>query len=203
MRTKLVAICTIIAAAGLAQMANVSPAFATTSTRSSSIAITGNGNRLFSVNFVANSVTVFAVTGNGGELVKLDEVAVGREPICVAVADGQKAWVTNSASGTVSVIKRVSTGYRVIKEIPVGDEPRGCVLNEKGTRLLVANHTDGSVSIIDTKTDRVIGTVPVGGNPAALAIDGDRVFVTLFYARLIPGGPGESFDQGKEGVVKT
>jgi hypothetical protein len=38
-------------------------------------------------------------------------------------------------------------------EIPVGDEPRGCVLNEKGTRLLVANHTDGSVSIIDTKTD--------------------------------------------------
>ena len=131
MRTKLGAICTIIAAAVLAQMANVSPAFATTSTRSSSIAITGNGNRLFKRELRRQQRDGLRGDGNGGELVKLDEVAVGREPICVAVADGQKAWVTNSASGTVSVIKRVSSGYRVIKEIPVGDEPRGCVLNEE------------------------------------------------------------------------
>src|SRR5262249_53537287 len=49
----------------------------------------------------------------------------------------------------------------------------------------------------------VIDTVQVGGNPTALAVVGDRVFVTLFYARLIEGGPGEGFDNGKEGVVKT
>ena len=45
--------------------------------------------------------------------------------------------------------------------------------------------------------------IEVGGNPFAVAIDGNRVFVTLFYARLINGGPGEGFDVGKEAVVQT
>ena len=31
----------------------------------------------------------------------------------------------------------------------------------------------------------------------------ERVFVTQFFAELIPGGPGEGFDTGKRGVVNT
>src|SRR4029077_17314689 len=85
-----------------------------------------------------------------------------------------------------------------------GNEPRGCAVSEGGKQLAVANHTDGTVSLIDTGSDQVIGDpIDVGGNPFAIAIDGDRVFVTLFYARLIAGGPGEGFDDGKEAVVKT
>src|SRR5262249_49115361 len=58
-------------------------------------------------------------------------------------------------------------------------------------------------SLIDTGSDTVIDTIEVGGNPLAIAVDGTRVFVTLFYARVIADGPGEGFDLGKEGVVKT
>jgi hypothetical protein len=31
----------------------------------------------------------------------------------------------------------------------------------------------------------------------------ERVFVTQFFAELIPGGPGEGFDTGKRGVVHS
>src|SRR5262249_7726996 len=178
------------------------PARADTTTRSSSIALNKAGSLLFNVNADANTVTVFEVGKNGGNLTKADEVAVGRDPACVAVA-GQKAYVTNSANGTVSVVTRTGKGWKATSEITVGDEPRGCAVNETGNRLVVANHTDGTVSLIDTGSDQVIGSIDVGGNPFAIAIDGDRVFVTLFYARLIEGGPGEGFDDGKEAVVKT
>ena len=66
-----------------------------------------------------------------------------------------------------------------------------------GERLFVANHTAGTVSIINTSNRRVIGTVNVGGNPFAIAVtdtaapgNDERVFVTDFYARLSPGRPG-------------
>jgi YVTN family beta-propeller protein len=84
-------------------------------------------------------------------------------------------------------------------------------MTPNGTRLFVANHTAGTVCIIDPLARSVIGTVSVGGHPMALAIanNGDaddqdeRVFVTQFFAELIPGGPGEGFDTGKHGVVRT
>ena len=78
--------------------------------------------------------------------------------------------------------------------IPVGTEPRGCALTPNGTLLYVANHTEGTVSIIDTASRTVVGTVHVGRNPTALAItndgDGDdadeTVFVTQIFAELDP-----------------
>jgi hypothetical protein len=56
----------------------------------------------------------------------------------------------------------------------------------------------------------VIDTIVVGGNPMAIAIsdkggsdDSQTVFVTDFFGRLIEGGPGEGFDNGKEGIVSA
>src|SRR5215468_4295910 len=155
---------------GLLAQATAGPlAWADTTTRSSSIALNKAGSLLFSVNFEANSVTVFEVGKGGADITKADEVAVGREPTCVAVA-GQKAYVTNSENGTVSVVTRTGKGWRAIKEITVGDEPRGCAVSENGKTLVVTNHTDGTVSLIDTNSDEVSGTVDVGGNPYAIAI---------------------------------
>ena len=101
--------------------------------------------------------------------------------------------------------------FTVVAEIPVGTEPRGLAMTPNGTKLFVANHTAGTVSIIDPGTRSVLGSIPVGGHPTAVAItnNGDaddqdeRVFVTQFFAELIPGGPGEGFDTGKRGIINT
>ena len=109
---------------------------------------------------------------------KLDEIAVGLEPRCVAVhPTDQAAYVTNGISGTVSVVDLVLG--RVVKEVPVGTEPRGCALTPDGSLLYVANHTEGTVSIIVTSNPLnpiLDGAVQVGRNPTAIAITdkGDR-----------------------------
>ena len=139
---------------------------------------------------------------------KLAEIGVGIEPRCVAVSPTDVlAFVTNGASGTVSVVNLVIG--QVVQTITVGTEPRGCALTSDGSLLYVANHTDGTVSIISTAALQVAGTVKVGRNPTAIAItdkgtasiSDDTVFVTEIFAELIPHGPGEGRDLGKQGVV--
>lgn len=191
------------------------PARFLTPTRSGSIAITSDNRRVVVANREANSVSVIEVrNASGGDVAnKLAEIGVGQEPRFVALLpDDSRAYVTNSATGTVSIVAlEGANAFSVVGTITVGTEPRGCAVTPNGTRLLVANHTAGTVSIIDTATNQVVDTVAVGGNPTAVAItndgddqDGDeRVFVTRFYAELIPNGPGEDFDDGKQGVVRT
>lgn len=187
-------------------------AFAT-ETKSAALALSLSGRTLVVVNTESDSLWVGQVKDENGDDVfeTLAEIEVGQEPHSVAMApSGAVAYVTNTVSGTVSVVALTGEDrYRVIEEIEVGTEPRGCALTPNGTRLVVANHTQGTVSIINTQTAQVVDTVTVGGNPTAIAItndnDGDdtdeTVFVTQFYARIIEGGPGEAFDTGKEGVV--
>lgn len=180
--------------------------------RSTNISLTNTGKKLVNVNAETNSVTVFAVKSNGDTLEKIAEIPVGKVPHSVAVLKGSEAYVTNSVSSTVSVIGLKGKGEtKVIAEIPVGAEPQGCALTPSGNRLYVANHTAGTISVIDTSSRTVIDTIEIGGNPTAIAIsdDGDktdddeRVFVTEFFAELIPGGPGEGFDDGKQGIVSS
>jgi YVTN family beta-propeller protein len=186
------------------------PPTATTPSHSSTIALTSDDSRLVVLNREANSVSIIRVRNANGKDVanKLAEIGVGLEPRCVALSpDDQFAYVTNGISGTVSVVNLQRR--RVVKTIPVGTEPRGCALTPNGHWLFVANHTEGTVSVIDTASWTETSRVAVGRNPTALAItnngddnDADEtVFVTEIFAELIPYGPGEGRDLGKQGVV--
>jgi YVTN family beta-propeller protein len=191
--------------------------------RSTSILLSRDDSRLFVVNRETNSLSILQVRSSKtptDAAVELAEVVVGQEPRCVALHPKEtEAYVTNTVSGTVSVID-VSDPFAaaVVAEIPVGAEPRGCALSPSGRRLFVANHTEGTVSVIDTTTRQVTNTVNVGGKPSAIAVsnDGDTddndetVYVTWFFARprgdgeLLPSGVTliEGTDGGKEGVVQ-
>ena len=146
-------------------------------------------------------MSVFKVRKGDGEiLTKVDEVAVGDEPVCVAVS-GQRIFVANAASGTVSVVGIKNKRFAVLDTFDdAGPEPRGCVL--VGARLFVTNFTAGTVTILDRDSGEIVDRVDVGGNPYGITIVGNDVFVPQFFARLIDGGPGEGFDDGKEGVVQ-
>src|SRR5262245_57743994 len=186
-----------------------------TPSRSTTIALTSDDKRAIVVNRQTHSLAIIEVrdAGGGDTANLIAEVAVGNEPRFVALSpDNQEAYVTNAVDGTVSVVALSGEdAFSVVAVIPVGTEPRGIAITPNGTRLYVANHTEGTVSIIDPVARSVIGSVPVGGNPTAVAItnngDGndqdERVFVSRFFAELIPGGPGEGFDTGKQGVVNT
>ena len=156
-------------------------------TRSTTIALTSDEQRLVVVNREANSVSIIRVKNANGKDVsnKIDEIRVGEEPRCVAIHPSDRAaYVTNAISGTISVVNL--NQRRVVAELEVGTEPRGCALTPDGSLLYVANHTEGTVSIIDTS--RPLGPVvladkvQVGGRPWAIAITDDTVFVTDAFA---------------------
>src|SRR5438132_6129346 len=108
--------------------------------RSTTIALTSDETRLVVVNREANSVSILQVKDEEGHdvAIKLDEIAVGQEPRCVAVHPTDRvAYVTNAISGTVSVVN-LRRG-KVVQEVPVGTEPRGCALTPDGSLLYVAN----------------------------------------------------------------
>ena len=178
----------------------------TSSTRSSPIAITNDDKFVWSVNPDNNSVSVFETTETSAT--KLTEIPVGNEPWCVAITpDNEKAYVTNMASGTVSVVS--TSALRVIDTIKVGTEPFGCALTPDGKRLFVTNQSSNTVSVINTNSDRVLREIEhVGEKPHGIAItdDGKTVFVTQFLARIPDKDPRpltqtEGADDGREGRV--
>jgi YVTN family beta-propeller protein len=194
----------IWAGGGLAAAEGKNPAAG--ATRSSPIAVTHSDDFVWSVNPDNDSVSVFAVAEDHNT--KIAEIEVGKEPWCVALTpDDDKAYVTNMASGTVSVIN--AHQKKVIDVVKVGTEPFGCAITPDGRKLYVANQSSDTVSVIDTRRDRVIETITnVGVKPHGIAIsaDGARVFVTQFLALKADDDPrpltqSEGADDGREGRV--
>jgi YVTN family beta-propeller protein len=180
-------------------------------TSSQPLALSADGSLLAVVNPDNDTVSFFNVAGGGH--VKTSEVAVGDEPNGVALLpNGSKAYVTNTISGTVSVLS--VNGARVASlstSIKVGTEPYGVALTPNGTKLYVSNSRSNTVSVINTATNVVTKTIGnVGFEPRGLAIsnDGDgsdtdeRVYVTQFLSRPI-AGKIDGFDDAKAGHVNV
>ncbi len=71
----------------------------------------------------------------------------------------------------------------VVGRIAVGHDPRGVALTRDGAKLLVANRLEDTISVIDTKTDRVASTIAITG-PKQLSVlrHGEQTFYTARYS---------------------
>jgi len=54
--------------------------------------------------------------------------------------------------------------------VPVGTASTGIAVSPDGTKIYVANSLDNTTSVIDTVTNNVIDTVPVGTGPYGVAV---------------------------------
>jgi YVTN family beta-propeller protein len=95
--------------------------------------------------------------------------------------DGTRLYVLCQQSDEVRVLN--ATTYAPMKTIAVGHVPRGFSLSANGSRLLVANSWDDTVSVIDTHLLEVIATWPVRAEPSSVV--GDRAGKYLFVADRI------------------
>ena len=78
------------------------------------------------------------------------------------------AYVTNSGSGTLSVVD--TTSNTVAATVGVGAAPRGLAVNVTANRAYVANSGNGTLSVIDTTSNTVVATVGVGVLPQGIAV---------------------------------
>ena len=104
-----------------------------------------------------------------------------RRPLLPSATTEVVAYVTNQASGTVSVIE--TSGNTVAATVTVGDGPGGVAITPDGAFAYVSNFQgSGTVSVIETSTNTVAATVTVGGGPHGVAITPDGAFAYVTNA---------------------
>ena len=146
-----------------------------------------------------DTLTVFGADVGKPVEVPLDELErYAAQPFGVAIApDKSRIYVTCGGSEMVTVIDAprllrfihahpepfardlsASSNY-VLARIAVGRNPRGLTLTHDGRRLFVANRLDDTISVIDTRTDRVAQTIQLAG-PKTVSVlrRGEQTFYT-------------------------
>jgi YVTN family beta-propeller protein len=82
--------------------------------------------------------------------------------------DGTRAYVS-LFGGSVAVFNTSTLAQ--ISTIPVSDQPTDIVVSKGGSRAYVnSNANKGAISIIDTSSNKVIGTMPQSGPAMGLII---------------------------------
>jgi YVTN family beta-propeller protein len=155
----------------------------------------------------ADTLTVFGADVGQPVEIPLDELErYASRPFGVAIApDKSRIYVSCAGSEMVTVIDTprlmhfiharpharpvsfardlaASANY-VVARIAVGHDPRGMALSGDGSRLFVANRLEDTVSVIDTRANRVAATITLSGPKTISTLRrGERVFYTSRYA---------------------
>jgi YVTN family beta-propeller protein len=131
-------------------------------------------NRLYVPNSLAGTVSVIdaatnteidtdGIPGNG-----TTRITVGGGPKSAAhnpVED--EIYVTNSGSGTVSIIDGVTYA---VSTVAVGTTPHQSAVDTVANEIYVANEISGNVSVINGSTHVVTNTIDVTGTPIGVAV---------------------------------
>jgi YVTN family beta-propeller protein len=138
--------------------------------------VTNHVSTIDGSNFPASAVSVIDTASN----TVVGTIPVGQFPNGMATTpDGTHAYVANQGDGTVSVID--TAGNKVVATIRVGAGPIGVAITSVGTHpsehddrphqalAYVTSLVDNTVSVIDTASNKVVATIPVGTGPFAVA----------------------------------
>jgi YVTN family beta-propeller protein len=179
------------------------------------VALTPDDAKVYVTNTVDGTVSV--INANTRHVIKT--IKVGTEPVgCALTPDGTRLYVANQSSDSVSVINTENDKV-VYTTKDVGPKPRGIAITEDGKKVYVTQFLaqlragkspadeaqddakEGRVTVISTKTNRVIDTVGLdpltdvgfASNGSTLkqvafnAADPTTVIPTIAYPNLLQG----------------
>jgi YVTN family beta-propeller protein len=113
----------------------------------------------------------------------LDQPGVGLPFDAAVTADEAQLWIVNSASNDLTVID-LATKQKAA-HIEVEDNPRGIEFSPDGRKAYVNNTLAGTVSIVDTSSYEVIGSIKVTEIPfPPLLLTGKRLFYSSHDSSL-------------------
>ena len=144
-----------------------------------SIALSDDHSLLFVVNTPANSLSVYSID-NPRKPTLVSEIAVGLEPVSVAVRNDNEVWVVNHVSDSISVIDLPRAV--VVATVQVGDRPGDLVFAGNPPQAFVSSMTERSVYVVEPIRLQVASILPIPGNdPRTLLAsrDGNSVWVAI------------------------
>jgi len=203
-------------------LGEIGPAAFAAPTYSSPIAIDANQGLLWVVNPDADTVSVIDISSaNPANYTLVKSIQVGDEPQSIALdtisATTYNAYVANAAGNSVSVIRVNTSGTlsAVLENtLTTGAEPWNVVASPNGQRVFVANSGQDTITVINTTTRQIIGSVDIRNSACnvgdtnrhfqprgmAVTLDNTKLYVTRFLSFTKPGGV-QATDDGKQGVV--
>ena len=110
-----------------------------------------------------------------------DPVRVGATPGFVAISpDGRLAYIARREAGVVTVVD--TSINKVLADVPIpAGPPQYIAFAPDGRRAYVsvynADLTINAVAVLDTRTTKLMETIPVNKKPYALAVSPDQKFV--------------------------
>lgn len=126
-------------------------------------------------------------------LATLDSGPISNHVTLITNAKGKFAYVTVGGLNEVKVYRRqAGTAPALTATIKVGDLPHGVWGSDDGSRVYVGLENGDAVQAIDTVTNRVVATIPIGQLPQALVYVSHAVSSDAGTANLKPLGPANT-----------
>jgi DNA-binding beta-propeller fold protein YncE len=177
LRPRFVRLALVAALLGLVGPASAAPTFVEfESGLVRPLALSQDGKYLYAVNTPNNRLEVFQVNNQGG-IGLLKSVAVGMEPVSVAVRSATELWVVNHLSDSVSIVDVTQPfAPKVTRTLLVGDEPRDIVFaGNPSQRAFITTAHRGQ-----QRTNASIAGVPGAGDPQLITAGVNRADVWVF-----------------------
>jgi YVTN family beta-propeller protein len=142
------------------------------------IAATPDGSQVWFTLKDTGKTQVFNAQPPFNVLKTLDSGPITNHVNIVRNANGMFAYVTVGGLNEVKVFR--TDNFDEVATIPVGQLPHGVWPSGDGARVYVGLENEDRVTAIDTLTNQVIATSPIGQAPQAL----------LYVPNAVPDGPG-------------
>lgn len=181
------------------------------------IAATPDGKQVWLTLKDVGKTMVFDAKPPFGVLRTIDTGPITNHVNIVRNKNGQFAYVTVGAENIVKVFR--TSDFAQVARIPVGALPHGLWPSGDGTRLYVGLENADAVAAIDTLTNKVTATIPIGQGPQGVAYVPGAVPNGNGVANLAPlaeagkkvqltlKGTGQSqvtlFDQGQVQILQA
>jgi YVTN family beta-propeller protein len=128
---------------------------------------------------------VLELDSSTGKILHVWNTDQQRSHMIVVTPKEAKFYVTNTVSGSVSGIDRL-TGR--VKVIATGPGTEGIAISPDGQEVWAASRLDGKISVISTDTDTIVATFPSGGTePKRMSFtpDGSQVWITNYKSNQV------------------
>ena len=91
-------------------------------------------------------------------------------------ASARTIYVSNEKGNSISIVD--GDKLALVKEVKVGQRPRGIVLSKDGKFLYICASDDDTIQILDTASLEIVGTLPSGPDPERMSIspDGSKLY---------------------------
>jgi DNA-binding beta-propeller fold protein YncE len=156
------------------------------------IAVSPDGRSVAVSNWGDESVTFL----DSADLHELRQVHVGRFPNQLVFGPDGRLFVANAGSNTVSIVGTTGSietvGVALRPDAPVGSTPDAIAVNPRGTRLFVADANNNDIAVVDISNpvqSKLVGFIPTGWYPSALAVSRDGKTLYIGVGKGLGTGP--------------